>query len=60
MILLWAELRFGGLLKPAPHGSAPLTNSIPAMAAECELVFSSAGKMITSGRNRLGNDIVEG
>jgi hypothetical protein len=32
---------------------------IPAMSAECERVFSSAGKMITPERNRLGDDIIE-
>jgi hypothetical protein len=33
--------------------------AVPAMSAECERVFSSAGKMITPERNRLGDDIVE-
>jgi hypothetical protein len=33
--------------------------AIPAMSAECERVFSSAGKMVTPERNRLGDDIIE-
>ena len=33
--------------------------AIPAMSDECERVFSSAGKMITPERNRLGDDIIE-
>ena len=33
--------------------------SIPAMSAEPERVFSSAGKLITKERNRLNDDVVE-
>jgi hypothetical protein len=33
--------------------------AIPAMSVECERVFSSAKKMITPARNRLGDDIIE-
>ena len=34
-------------------------HSIPAMSAECERVFSSAGHLLTKQRNRLLDDIVE-
>ena len=34
-------------------------HSIPAMSAECERVFSSAGQLLTTQRNRLLDDIVE-
>ena len=34
-------------------------HSIPAMSAECERVFSSAGQLLTKQRNRLLDDIVE-
>jgi hAT family C-terminal dimerisation region len=33
--------------------------AIPVISAECERVFSSAGKMITPERNRLGDEIIE-
>ena len=33
--------------------------SIPAMAAECERVFSSAKILISDHRNRLKNDVIE-
>lgn len=33
--------------------------SVPAMSAECERIFSSAGMMIVPKRNRLNEDIVE-
>jgi len=33
--------------------------AIPAMSAGCERVFSSAGNMVTPGRSRFGDDIIE-
>ena len=33
--------------------------SVPAMSAECERIFSSAGMMIVPKRNRLNDNIVE-
>jgi hypothetical protein len=35
------------------------TLTIPAMSAECERVFSSTKKLITSKRNRLVEEIIE-
>src|SRR3954468_20527697 len=35
------------------------TLAIPAMSAECERVFSSTKKLITPGRNRLGEESIE-
>ena len=34
-------------------------HSIPAMSAECERVFLSAGQLLTKKRNQLLNNIVE-
>ena len=44
---------------PTLHFYAFDTLSIPAMSAECERVFSSAKKLISSERNRLTEEIIE-
>jgi len=35
------------------------TFAIPATATECERTFSSAKKLVTPERNRLGDDVIE-
>ena len=44
---------------PSLHLYAFDTLAIPAMSAECERVFSSTKKLITSERNRLAEEIIE-
>ena len=48
------EARYPGLTQWAYD-----VHSIPAMSAECERVFSSAGQLLTKQRNRLLDDVVE-
>jgi len=44
---------------PTLYQDALDTLSIPAMATECERVFSSAKKLLTPDRNALKDDIIE-
>jgi hAT family C-terminal dimerisation region len=44
---------------PTLFSGRPYTLCCPAMSTECERVFSSTKKLITSERNALAKDIIE-